>query len=78
MPTERQPHRLQVLHSEEALQSRASSTFRRRQMAIDIHRGLGRVDGSWVDRYKVREEVAGSQPPLFCQPLGPASAGIPL
>lgn len=78
MPTERQPHRLQVLHSEEALQSRASSTFWRRQMAIDIHRGLGRVDGSWVDRYKVREEVAGSQPPLFWQLLGPASAGIPL
>ena len=26
-----------------------------------------------VNRYKVREEVAGSQPPLFCQLLGPAS-----
>ena len=30
-----------------------------------------------VDRYKVREEVAGSQPPLFCQLLGPASVTSP-
>lgn len=37
-------------------------------MATDIHRGLEKVDGSWVnnstERYKVREEAGGSQRPL--------------
>ena len=44
--TERQSSWLQVLYSEETLQSRASSAFQKRQVAVDLHRGLGRVDGS--------------------------------
>lgn len=38
-------------------------------MAIDIHRDLGKVDGSWVDistdRYKVKEEACSPWPPFL-------------
>ena len=43
---ERQSSRLQVLCSEETLQSRASAAFQKRQMAVDLHRGPVTVDGS--------------------------------
>ncbi|ELW49880.1 hypothetical protein TREES_T100012235 [Tupaia chinensis] len=49
-------YRLHVLHTWKAFKEGRELHIAEKEMAIDIHRGLEKVDGSWVDisidRYK--------------------------